>query len=290
MLKPNKLTGLSLTFLFLITATLFCAKSASAVGISIDAGLTPAENRWMLRSQLRYSNRNNDPPAAQREMNMYMFPAVVAYGFRPDWTVMIRQALVRREMSMMGQTSSNSGFADLLVMSKFRLTRINTPNYTLGIAPTLGLEIPTGKADFTSNSYDLRFGSLFSGRMRSLGMDLNITYVWNGLTKTSDSESDPGDEFFVEAAVAYQISVGADANFAIAPVMESSYQKISSNSKDGNIIANTGESAFLLSPGIKVTLSSFILESLIQFPLWQEQNGLQTERATSFLIGFRIMN
>lgn len=288
MQTPNKLTILLSAFLIVIT--FFCPTNASATGISIDAGLTPALNRLIFRSQLRFMERNNDPTSSQREINMYMFPVIVAYGLSPDVTVMIRQALISREMSMMGQSLTNSGLGDLLILSKYKLTRINTVDYTIGIAPTLGLEIPTGKDDFTSNSFDLLFGSFFSGRLRHWSMDLNVTYVWNGMLRTSNAENDPGDEFSVETAFAYQFSVGSNANTTIAPVLESSYQRISSVSNGGNTVANTGESVFLLSPGIKLTWSSFIIESLIQFPLWQDQNGLQTERAKSFLIGFRLMN
>lgn len=285
--KPTLLLS---ALLFFIITSLFCPKNASASGISIDAGLTPAANRWVFRSQLRFMERNNDPSPSQREINMYMFPVMVAYGLRPDVTVMIRQALMSREMSVMGRSSTKTGLGDLLILSKYRLVRINTANYTIGIAPTLGLEIPTGKDDFTSNSYDLLFGSFFSGRLRYWRMDLNVTYVWNGMVRTSKAESDPGDEFSVETAFAYQFSVGSNANTTIAPVIESSYQRISSVNKGGNTVANTGESVFLLSPGIKFTWSSLIIEGLVQIPLWQDQNGLQTERAKSFLIGFRLMN
>jgi hypothetical protein len=52
---------------------------------------------------------------------------------------------------------------------------------------------------------------------------------------------------------------------------------------------NTGESFFFLSPGVKYTHSSFILEALIQFPVWQDQKGLQLERDTSGLVGMRYM-
>ena len=288
--KIHKLTSLSLFFIFLLIAVLFYSENISATGISIDAGLTPAANRIMFRTQMRYMERDNKLISMSRDMKMYMFPVVVAYGLRPDWTVMVRQAFMRSEMTMMGQTTTNSDLGDLLLLSKYRLTRINKPNYTFGIAPTLGLEIPTGQDNFTSNSYDLRFGSYFSGRLRSLGMDLNITYIWNGMALTNDTNTDPGDEFAVEAAMAYQLSFGSDANFSVAPVLESSYQKISSDSENGITVANTGESVFLLSPGIKITRASFIFESLIQFPVWQDQNGLQMERGASLLIGIRLMN
>ncbi len=286
----KKLLRLMLVLIALFAANTIMAGFVSAAGISIDAGLTPAENRWIFRSQMRFMQRNNDPTPALREMKSYMLPVVVAYGIRSDLAIMIRQALRRNEIKMQGLSSTNTGLIDILLLAKYRLLRVNTPGYTIGISPTLGLEIPSGADNFTSNSWDLHLGTFVSGRSRSWGIDLNLTYVWNGMARTSNADRDAGDEFSMESALAYQFGLGQNANFALAPVIEFSYLKLSSDSKDGNAIANTGESVILLSPGLKVTLSSIILESLLQFPLWQNQLGLQTERAPSFLIGIRIMN
>ena len=286
----KKIARLTLVLITLFVANAIMAGLVSAAGISIDAGLTPAENRWIFRSQMRFMQRDNDPTPALREMKSYMFPVVVAYGLRSDLAIMIRQAYRRNEIKMQGQSFSNTGLTDLLVMGKYRLVRVNTPIYTLGISPTLGLEIPSGNNNFTSNSWDLYMGCFVSVRSRSWGIDLNATYVWNGMAKTGSADRDLGDEFSVESALAYQFGLGAKANFALAPVIEFSYQRISSDTKDGNTLTNTGETVLLLSPGIKVTRSSIILESLMQFPLWQNQNGQQTERAPSFLVGIRIMS
>lgn len=274
----------------LIAANIILADIVAAVGISIDAGLTPAEKRWIFRSQVRFMRRHNDPTPAQREMKSYMFPVVVVYGLRSDLSVMVRQAIKRTEMTMTGQSSSNSGLTDLLVLGKYKLARVNTKTYTFGIAPTLGLELPIGQENFTSNSWDLHMGGLVSGRMGPFGLDLNVVYIWNGMAKTGRADRDLGNELAVESALAYQFGLGPGGNFSLAPVIEFSYQNISADTKDGNPMANTGESVLLLSPGFKVTWSSFILEGLMQFPLSQTLTGQQAERAPSLLVGVRLMN
>lgn len=285
----KRATRLALLLTTLLVISIAPVDRATATGISIDAGLTPAENRWIFRSQIRFMQRDNETTPTLPKMKSYMFPVIIAYGLRSNVTVMLRQVIRRNEMIMGEQSSSTSGLTDLLLMSKFRLVRVNTPTYTIGIAPTVGVELPTGNENFTSNSWDLRMGCYFSGRIRSWGMDLDARYVWNGLAKTESADFDPGNEFSLAGALANQLVLGADANFTLAPVIEFSYKKTSSDSNDGVAIANTGESVFFLSPGIKVTRSSLILESLIQFPIWQNQNGLQTKRTAGFLIGVRLM-
>lgn len=287
---PKKYFKTALVLFTLATSSIIATSGVFAAGISIDAGLTPAANRWVFRSQMRFMQRDNDPNPVLPEMKSYMFPVVMAYGLRSDLTLMVRQVIRRSEMTMMGNRSTNSGFTDLFIMSKYRLYRINKPSYTLGIAPTLGLEIPSGSKEFTSDSWDLRMGVFMSGRLRSWGADFNTTYNWTGMAKTGDSSLEPGDEFTIEGALAYQLGWGANANLALAPVIEFSYGRISADTRDNSTVVNTGESVFLLSPGIKFTLSSFMVESLVQFPVWQKQNGLQTERGLSFIIGIRLLS
>lgn len=264
--------------------------SARAGGISIDAGLTPAANRWIFRSQMRLLQRGDHPSRPAMEMEAYMFPVMAAYGLRSDAMIMVRQAYMRREMTMMSGSSRASGFGDLFILGKYRLLRVNTPTNTLGIAPTLGLELPTGESGFSSESYDLQVGTFFSGRMHRWRMDLNLAYIWNGMALTGDTNIDPGDEIAIKAAISRQFSVEPDAGVAIAPVLESSYQKMNADDDDGATISNTGGSLFMLAPGLKLTRGSFVLEGLVQFPVWQEYEGSQTDRQTSFLLGFRLMS
>ncbi len=263
--------------------------SVRAAGISVDAGLTPPQKRWIFRSQMRFMQRANDPTPMGREMKMYMFPAVVAYGLKPNLTLLVRQAAGKSEMLMNDVSDTQSGLTDLFLLAKFRMSRINTADYTIGLAPTIGLEVPTGQEGFTSDSWDLHLGYFVSGRTGPWGIDLNWAYIWNGMAKSGDSDLELGDEYSVDLAFAYQHGFGYDAEYAFAPVLEFNYKNINSNSIDDMAVENTGESFFQVSLGFKFTRSSFIVESLLQFPVWQDQEGIQTERDFGFLVGLRYM-
>lgn len=281
----NRYKKIALFLILIIGSSLFSNKSF-AEGISIDAGLTPAYKRIMVRSQFRYMHRDNHPVMTQMEMKMRMFPVMVAYGLRSDLTVMVRQAFIRKEM----MSTTNSGMGDLLLLTKFRLYRKNTSRYVFGIAPILAMEFPTGKDGFTSGSYDLYLGTLFSGRLKSWASDLNIKYIINGLSLKSDTDITPGNEFSIESAISYRIGLGNSSDLLLTPVLESSYFNVGADQLNDVDVANNGESMFLMSPGFKITYNSFIFESLVQFPVWQKQTGMQTERTTGFIVGFRIMN
>jgi hypothetical protein len=267
----------------------FDSANARAGGISVDAGLTPAEDRWIFRTQVRRMRRKNDPTSMDREMRTYAFPTVLAYGLRPDLTLMVRQTVKHQRMSMRGSEDKNSGLDDLFVLGKYKLYRHNTRDYTFGIAGTLGLEFPTGDEPFTSETWDVQPGLYTSWRSGPSAMDFNIAYSWNGFADRGSGGLNPGNELALDWALAYQFSIGEKSNMSLTPVLEVSYINIQSDELSGHDAPNTGESVVYVSPGAKLTLSSFILEALLQFPVWQDQDGSQLERDTALLVGVRYM-
>ena len=263
--------------------------SANAAGISVDAGLTPAEDRWIIRTQFRYMQRKDDPTPMNQKMDTYAFPVVVAYGFRPDLTLMVRQTVKHKKMSMGGSISRDTGSGDLFVLGKYKLYRRNTRKYTFGIASTLGLEFPTGDDDFSSETWDLKPGLFTSWRSGPWASDFSVAYKWNGFADRGRGGINPGNELSLDWALAYQFSFGEKARVSLAPVLELSYKNIRPDRLSGRDVLNTGESVLYLSPGIKFTKSSFILEALLQFPVWQDQEGSQLKQGTRLIVGTRFM-
>ena len=275
---------------FLSFLLVFCATFAISYsnGISVDAGLTPAEDRWIFRTQLRYMSLGNMARIHQ-EMEMYMIPVVLAYGLKSNLTLLVRQPVLRREMSMIGASNAESGFGDLFVMGKFKLYRRNTENYTLGVAVTIGIEAPTGSSAFSSRTWDLRPGLYFSWRRGALGSDVSVAYTWNGFAGEGRNDVNPDNELALDWAISYQVSIGERARISMAPVLEVSYRVISSNRLNGRDLENTGESILYISPGVKFISSSLVLEALVQIPVAQKRNGNQIERNSTLLFGLRYM-
>lgn len=272
--------------IFTFSLIVVLSEDTRSEGVSIDAGLTPAYHRLMVRSQLRYMHRSNHPVMSDMDMKMYMMPTMLAYGLRSDLMIMLRQAYVSMDMN----GTKNSGLGDLFLLMKYKLFRVNKPGYTLGLAPTIGIEFPTGADNFTSDSYDMQLGLLFSARKKYLSADINLSYMNNGLKKVNDSQFEAGDEISVQTAVSYKIKSNNSSQLLFAPLLEMTYTDIASNKSGGTTLTNSGESFFILAPGLKVTYGSFILEGVFQVPLWQDQDGNQTERDPGFIIGFRLMN
>jgi hypothetical protein len=222
-----------------------------------------------------------------QEMDMYMMPLVLAYGLRPEMTVIARQPFLRREMSMPMGNMNDTGYGDFSLITKYKMFRANRPEYILGIAPILGLECPTGDDDFGSDTWDLLTGVFASGRKGPLGADLNLEYKLNGLGERGGDL--PGDELTTTLAVAYQFTLNDEATMSLWPVLEISHIHAEPYRQRGHKTPNSGEDMLLLSPGLKFARQSLILELLVQFPVHQDQRGNQTERGIGGLIGMRYM-
>lgn len=265
------------------------ATDSGAVGISIDAGLTPPEGRWILRTQLRSMERNAPDALGDSGMERLMIPFVVAHGLRPQLTVGLRQTFTSSTMTMMGNEIDESGFGDLYVFAKYKALRINTRDYTLGIAPLVGIEAPTGGDGISSEAWSVASGLLFSGRVGNWGADLNLSYGFRGIAGVADDRPEPGDELGVDLALARQIPVGRTGRISVAPVLEISWKDTAPARTGGADLADSGESVLYAAPGAKYTRGDVIVEGLVRFAVAQDQEGMQMEAGNMYLIGVRWM-
>ena len=273
----------------LFVFALIPAAESLAVGISIDAGLTPPEGRWILRTQVRSMSRTPPEGTGDAGMDRLMVPLVVVYGLRPQLTLGLRQIIDSRSMTMMGNENKESGFSDLYVFAKYKILRINTRSYTLGIAPLVGVDAPTGSSGISNEFWSINTGLFFSGRSGGWGADLTMGYRFSGVANIPADDPDPGNELGLNLALAKQIPVGKSGQTALAPVFEISWKDTASDQVAGVDTPNSGETAFTLAPGLKYTRGDLIIEGLVRFPVSQDQNGMQMEIGNMYLIGIRHM-
>ena len=277
------------TVLWATLLILLIGSPVHGAGISVDAGLTPPEDRWILRNQLRYMTRRKDQTSMDRHTSIYKFPTVLAYGVTSDFSVMVRQAIKHRDMDMIGGNDKDTGLDDLFFLVKYKLFRENTSEYTLGTAATLGFEFPTGDEDFTSDTLDAMPGIYSSWRKGPWASDLQIAYKWNGFADRGENGLNPGNELHLDLAWSYQFSLNDDSSVSLAPVLEFSYRNIAPDRRNDRNVRDTGENVVYISPGLKFTRESFIIEALLQIPVWQDQRGSMLERGIGVIVGTRFL-
>lgn len=279
----NKLTLLCLCLFVGGIETLYAA------GISVDAGLTPSEKRWVFREQVRINSRSEDPTNMNREMKQRALMTVLAYGIKQDITLVLKQMYMQMDMEMAGNTNATKGLMDTGVLVKYGLYRENTSTHILGAAATMELEVPSGKKGISSDTWDVKPGFYLSMRKNNWLADLSLNYTYNGLGENSTTKTIPGDSFSINSAIAFQTGLGKSSDKALAYVLELSHEKTYTSHLNNSAVKNTGENITMLSPGLKLTVSSFVAELLVQIPISQKQKGTQLKRDTGGLFGIRYM-
>ena len=275
------------TYSWLLLGILILAGESSAAGVSVDAGLTPAENRWMIRIQSRQMGATSQLSTPTRQMKLQANVFMAAYGLRPNVTIIGMQGWMNREMTMMGVVNNSTGLADLNLLVKYLIHRTNTRYQTLGIAATAKLTLPTGEDGFSDDYWSFAPGLYLSLRRGTWAFDGSTTYRVQDIL-FQQVEMTRGWEYSLDGAVARQLPVGGLKNMALAPVLEFNFL-VNRRDRPTAVEMDDAESVVFLSPGFKYTYSSTILESLIQVPIWQKIPITSLEKDVRWRVGLRFM-
>lgn len=248
-----------------------------AGGISVDAGLTPGQDRWILRAQSRFMKMQNSNVTARN----HIFPLIVAYGVTSNFTLIARGMYVNRIIEMDHEVQKR-GFNDPFVLLKIKVYRKNTAHYVLGIAPYFASNVPVGSKEISDRTWNPEVGLSMSLRPRFWAIDFTSSYTINdALKKTEVKES---DNLSINFAFSSIIPI-KNSNIAISPVLELTYNR-EFNSKANE---STKQQILYISPGLTFIKSSFMLEALYQIAVFQRTDAQIMQSKSRFVAGLRYM-
>ena len=259
--------------LFLIGGLIFIFYFESrSEGISVDAGLTPAQDRIIVRMQYRnIINKMGD-----NRMIMHMMPVVVAYGLSPDITLMMRNgyhAAGENETMM----EMESQWMDPFFMGKVKLYRHNARNYVIGVAGFAGSTFPVW-SNSQEKTYSPVVGLNTSYRPGLWSFDLNNAYEWvNYHAGEKQSET---RQLQLNLAISRNLFIPGFNNLVIAPVQEFSF--VRNNSLNGE----AGSFGFI-SPGFQIVSPHIKFEGLYQIAINSSQPEMKN--GNRLILGLRFM-
>ena len=271
MLKGNRMKKQIILLLFVTVNSV----STYAGGISVDAGITPPQDRFILRYQYRYMSMENSMMTKRTQMT----PIVLAYGVTSGITILARGMYVHQSVS--NNSEIKNGFNDLYLLSKFRLFRRNTANYVFGIAPHIATNIPIGSKEISTRTWNTELGLNISYRPRFLAFDISASYSIADITGKLDGEQ--GNTFNLNTAASGLIPLKTETSSVLSPVLEMTYtfKEDSENSPDNELM--------FLSPGLSFIYSDLTLETLFQFPVYQNKNMNVMDQNSRIIIGLKYM-
>jgi len=264
----NKIVGAALLLAVLLSA----AFQTKAEGISVDAGLTPAQDRIIVR--LQYRNILNQ--MGSNDMVMHMMPVVVVYGLSSDVTVMLRNVYraVGTNETMM---EMDNRFMDPFLMGKVKLYRHNARTYTVGVAGFAGTTFPVLNNSL-SKTYSPVVGVNASYRPGLWAFDLNNAYEW--INYNTEENQSAARQLQVNLAVSRNIILPGIDNWILSPVQEFSFVR-------DNPAAGESSSFGFISPGFQLVSPHVKFETLYQIPINSSKTAL--DYGGRLILGLRFM-
>ncbi len=265
----NKFLNITLLLAFLLPL----AFNSKAEGISVDAGLTPAQDRIIVRMQYRnIINKMGD-----NRMVMHMMPVVVAYGLSPDITLMMRNGYraVGENETMMEMESQ---WMDPFLMGKVKLYRLNARNYTIGVAGFAGTSFPIRNGS-TSKTYSPVVGLNASYRPGLWSFDLNNAYEW--VNYHSGEKQSETRQMHLNLAISRNIILPGIENWVLAPVQEFSFV-------NDNPASSESSAHGFISPGFQIVSPHLKFEGLYQIAVNSSKSAGVTY-GNRLILGLRLM-
>ena len=262
----------SLSFILLAAFLFSAAWQTKAEGISVDAGLTPAQDRIVVR--LQYRNILNQ--MGDNDMVMHMMPLVVVYGLTSDVTVMLRNVYraVGTNETMM---EMDNRFMDPFLMGKVKLYRRNTRDYSLGVAGFTGTTFPILNSS-VPKTYSPVLGVNASFRPGLWSFDLNNAYNW--VNYNTEEKESAAKQIQVNLAVSRNIFLPDVENWILAPVQEFSFVR------DNPATGESGSYGFI-SPGFQLVSPHVKFETLYQIPVNSSKTAM--DYGGRLILGLRFM-
>ena len=207
------------------------------------------------------------------------------YGLTADWTVEMELPFVAKDLN----TDGSSGLGDIVVRSRYRFLRLDTPGVQRSAAVLGQVKLPTGDDDRTprlgSGSTDFVGGLLYGHESRRWYYNLAARYRLNtegggGLEK--------GDKQFLDMVGGVRPFLTGYLEPDAVVFLELNGENAGRDTLNGADVADTGGWKLFLSPGLFATYRNVALRTGVQIPIAHGLNGTQSESDYRFKFEVKV--
>lgn len=242
------------------------------------------------------------------ETTQYIPVLAIAYGFRPNWTVVVAQPYLSVDVtSRLGnevRRENLNGLGDTQFFVQYDgFYKRNTPGGLTRVSGVFGLQAPTGAKRFSTEAVEYTGGVIFE-KAKSLKWvftsDFQYTFATEngrGVSVGNRAQFDAAPAYFVISKGNAQKDASRLRKFYERAFRHGAYLILELNGtwqgharRQGDEIANTGGTTVMVSPGIQYFVSNrFLVEFAAPIPVVRDLNGKQLKPNTSFVFGFRVL-
>ncbi len=218
-------------------------------------------------------SRNRASGAGERETEQEG-ELELEYGLTADWTAEMELPFVDKDLN----DSGSSGLGDIVLRSRYRFLRLDTPGVQRSAAILGQVKLPTGDDNSTprlgSGSTDFVGGLLYGHESRRWYYNLAARVRLNtegggGLEK--------GDKQFLDIVGGVRPFLTGYLEPDAVVFLELNWENAGRDELNGADVADTGGWELFLSPGIFATYRNVALRTGVQIPIAHGLTGTQSE-------------
>ncbi len=256
----------------------FGARASAQAPINSNVALQPSKGGVILRQQFRFAQAERRTPDGTRDIDLATAATTLVYGVTDKVTLILDMPYVlsrRIEHTSTGSRDTDSGFADLRVLTKVRLFRDDFgPTDTRRFDVIAGVELPSGGDAFSSDSVDPILGGVFTHIEGRHAFDADAVWKFNTAGRGRGA-----DLFRYDLAYIYRL-------------WPETYASMKPTALFGSIELNgfsetNSDNELFVSPGLQYVTTRWILEATVQLPVWQDLEH-RPERDFIVGLGFRV--
>ena len=218
-------------------------------------------------------SRNRASGAGARETEQEL-ELELEYGLTADWTAEMELPFVDKDLNQNG----SSGLGDIVLRSRYRFLRLDSPGVQRSAAVLGQVKLPTGDDDRTprlgSGSTDFVGGLLYGHESRRWYYNLAARYRLNS---EGGGGLEKGDKQFLDIVGGVRpVLTGYLAPDAVL-FLELNWENAGRDRLNGADADNTGGWELFLSPGVFATYRNVALRMGLQIPIAEGLNENQAE-------------
>lgn len=275
-------------------STIFIATIALSVGadaalaqqaIHTPAAAQPSTGVLMVRELAQFTRYSSDPTGLDREVNDLVMLTDLAYGVSHDTVLMLRVPVLFRDIDsdVEGVDDSPGGFGDVHAMVKMRIWQNDFgPIDTARLGVVAGLDLPTARAPFGSDSFDPMLGVVYTHIQGRHGFNASARYKIN--TGGRDDPVRPGDSkadiLHYDTAYLYRL---APVEYAIDTL--GAWYAIA---ELHGMYETNGDHEIFVAPGVMYEGRDWALEASLSLPVVQDLDH-RPEAEFTITLGLRFL-
>ncbi len=269
-----------------VFALLWSVESASAAPVTFNTALPVAKGEFIFREQFLYRKAGDDPSPA----NLAAFGVVPYLDKELDVTTPGGQRVTR----------STNGIGDARLFGRYTIYKDNFPGGSFRVAPFAGIEMPTGDDDDSdslgalpatlqlgSGSWDPFAGVIATFQTLDYQIDVSASYKAN----TEANNFEFGDEARFDASLQYRLwsrELSGGVPGFLFGIVESNLIYKGKNEVGGADDPNSGGTTLFIAPGLQYVTKRWIVEAIVQLPVFQDLGGTALEDDYTVRAGFRV--